>query len=105
MSRGELIVDDNQIKASDDWAGEYQQQYNANPDAWADQFVREEASFIIINIYNTIYCYYSSCYCSCCYHCYLTCVKIQKLKRLNDQCKQCNHIFCHSPKLDFRECL
>lgn len=55
MSRGELIVDDNQIKPSDDWASEYQQQYNANPDSWADQFVREEASFIIIiNIDNTI---------------------------------------------------
>ncbi|RWR95088.1 peroxisome biogenesis protein 5 [Cinnamomum micranthum f. kanehirae] len=49
MSRGELIVDDNQIKPSDDWAGEYQQQYNANPDAWADQFVRGEANFLQVS--------------------------------------------------------
>ncbi|MQL78333.1 hypothetical protein Taro_010745 [Colocasia esculenta] len=41
MSRGELIVDDNQIKPasgslSTDWAEEYQAQHNANPDAWAN---------------------------------------------------------------------
>ncbi|KAJ1416997.1 peroxisomal targeting signal 1 receptor [Sesbania bispinosa] len=39
MSRGELIIDDNQVKetslpASGDWAAEYQQQYN-HGDAWA----------------------------------------------------------------------
>lgn len=49
MSRGELIVDDNQIKpatgsVSGDWANEYQTQYNANPNVWADQFVHEELS-------------------------------------------------------------
>ncbi|CAA6670143.1 unnamed protein product [Spirodela intermedia] len=38
MSRGELIVDDNQIKP------EYQTQYNAGPDAWANEFAREEVS-------------------------------------------------------------
>lgn len=48
MSRGELIIDDNQVKpatlpASGDWASEYQQQYNNGP-AWADEFARNEAS-------------------------------------------------------------
>lgn len=43
MSRGELFIEDNQIKpSSGDWADEYQQQYNANPDSWADQFSREK---------------------------------------------------------------
>lgn len=46
MSRGELIIDDNQVKpatssASGDWAGEYQQQYNAGPN-WADEYARGE---------------------------------------------------------------
>ena len=49
MSRGELIVDDNQIKpvagsVSGDWADEYQTQYSAYSNSWADQFVHEEAS-------------------------------------------------------------
>ncbi|KAJ3677593.1 hypothetical protein LUZ60_003317 [Juncus effusus] len=45
MSRGELIIDDNQIKpATNDWANEYQTQYNANPANWADQFSNEQAS-------------------------------------------------------------
>ncbi|KAF8414342.1 hypothetical protein HHK36_002343 [Tetracentron sinense] len=44
MSRGELIIDDNQVKpaslsASGDWAEEYQQQYNGGPTTWADQFL------------------------------------------------------------------
>ncbi|CAL8998763.1 unnamed protein product [Prunus brigantina] len=48
MSRGELIIDDNQVKpatssASGDWAGEYQQQYNAGPN-WADEYARGELS-------------------------------------------------------------
>lgn len=43
MSRGELIIDDNQVKqnalpAAGDWASEYQQQYNRSP-AWADGFL------------------------------------------------------------------
>lgn len=42
MSRGELTIDDNQVKQnadqSGDWATEYQQQYNAGP-SWADEFV------------------------------------------------------------------
>lgn len=43
MSRGELIIDDNQVKpttltTSGDWATEYQQQYNVGP-SWADEFV------------------------------------------------------------------
>ncbi|KAF9587326.1 hypothetical protein IFM89_001316 [Coptis chinensis] len=49
MSRGELIVDDNQVKsagesAPGDWAQEYQQQYKEAPNSWADQFVRDELS-------------------------------------------------------------
>ncbi|XP_057984036.1 peroxisome biogenesis protein 5 isoform X3 [Malania oleifera] len=50
MSRGELIIDDNQVKtsalsASKDWAAEYQKQYSGGV-AWADQFVHDEASHI-----------------------------------------------------------
>lgn len=45
MSRGELTIEDNQVKpASGDWANEYQQQYNAGPSSWADQYAREEVS-------------------------------------------------------------
>ncbi|XP_072986545.1 peroxisome biogenesis protein 5 isoform X1 [Typha latifolia] len=49
MSRGELIIDENQIKPgtgslSGDWANEYQKQYNIAPKSWADQFVHEEIS-------------------------------------------------------------
>ncbi|XWS11457.1 hypothetical protein CRYUN_Cryun38cG0084500 [Craigia yunnanensis] len=44
MSRGELIIDDNQVKpASGSWATEYQQQYNGGG-TWADDFVHDEAS-------------------------------------------------------------
>ncbi|XP_058114442.1 peroxisome biogenesis protein 5 [Magnolia sinica] len=46
MSRGELIIDDNQVKPavrSVDWVDEYAQQYNG-PNSWADQFAREELS-------------------------------------------------------------
>jgi peroxin-5 len=43
MSRGELIIDDNQIKpATSDWADEYQAQYTAGPSSWADQFAKEQ---------------------------------------------------------------
>lgn len=47
MSRGELIIDDNQVKetalpASGDWAAEYQQQYN-NGHAWAGEFLNDKA--------------------------------------------------------------
>lgn len=39
MSRGELIIDDNQVKpAPGDWASEFQQQYNSGP-SWADEYV------------------------------------------------------------------
>ncbi|XP_038684471.1 peroxisome biogenesis protein 5-like [Tripterygium wilfordii] len=46
MSRGELIIDDNQVKpntlsATGNWATEYQQQYNVTP-MWADEFARDE---------------------------------------------------------------
>ncbi|KAJ4829299.1 Peroxisomal membrane signal receptor PTS1 [Turnera subulata] len=45
MSRGELIIDDNQVKPSSmsapgDWATEYQQQYT--PGTWADEYLRNE---------------------------------------------------------------
>lgn len=47
MSRGELIIDDNQVKPSSmsapgDWATEYQQQYT--PGVWADEYLRNEVS-------------------------------------------------------------
>ncbi|XP_042497602.1 peroxisome biogenesis protein 5-like [Macadamia integrifolia] len=47
MSRGELIVDDNQVKqaglsASGDWVEEYQEHYNGISNSWADQLVRDE---------------------------------------------------------------
>lgn len=48
MSRGEISIEDNQIKpatlsAPGDWATEYQQQY-VGGQTWADQFVHEELS-------------------------------------------------------------
>nr|DAD29004.1 TPA_asm: hypothetical protein HUJ06_030472 [Nelumbo nucifera] len=44
MSRGELIIDDNQVKpagpsASGEWAEEYERQYDGLPSSWADQFL------------------------------------------------------------------
>ncbi|AQK58206.1 hypothetical protein Zm00014a_015501 [Zea mays] len=49
MSRGELIIEDNQVKEglasqSSGWADEFQTQYKANANSWADQFAREELS-------------------------------------------------------------
>ncbi|KAK7322426.1 hypothetical protein VNO77_25805 [Canavalia gladiata] len=46
MSRGELIIDDNQVKetalpASGDWAAEYQQQYDRGH-AWAGEFLNDK---------------------------------------------------------------
>lgn len=40
MSRGELIIDDNQVKeaSSGDWASEYQHQYNPSS-TWVDEYV------------------------------------------------------------------
>lgn len=51
MSRGELIIDDNQVKetalpASGDWAAEYGQQYNRSS-AWADEFVCNYSSICL----------------------------------------------------------
>ena len=48
MSRGELIIEDNQVKPnslspSDNWASEYQQQYNGGL-PWSDEFVSHETS-------------------------------------------------------------
>jgi hypothetical protein len=56
MSRGELIIDDNQVKesalpATGDWAAEYQQQYNRSP-AWADEFVCDESSINLVDAVN-----------------------------------------------------
>ncbi|CDY49390.1 BnaC09g53570D [Brassica napus] len=48
MSRGELIIDENQVKpgsAPGEWATEYEQQY-LGPPSWADQFGNEKVSFI-----------------------------------------------------------
>ncbi|CAM6008721.1 unnamed protein product [Sphagnum balticum] len=48
MSRGELIVDDNQVKpgvanpVSDTWADEFQQQHPAPPETWAAEFTAGE---------------------------------------------------------------
>ncbi|XP_062191621.1 peroxisome biogenesis protein 5-like isoform X2 [Phragmites australis] len=49
MSRGELIIEDNQVKQgsasqSSGWADEFQTQYNSNANSWADQFVHEEGA-------------------------------------------------------------
>lgn len=46
MSRGELIMDDNQVKpvalsSSGDWAEEYQEQFQGGP-TWGDQFAHDE---------------------------------------------------------------
>lgn len=47
MSRGELIIDDNQIRpANTDWADEYQAQHNAGPASWADQFGQEQVCML-----------------------------------------------------------
>ena len=52
MSRGELIIDENQIKpavgSSSDWANEFQTQYNTTPDTWASEFAQAEVSLICI---------------------------------------------------------
>ncbi|RZC65991.1 hypothetical protein C5167_009682 [Papaver somniferum] len=50
MSRGELIIDDNQVKpaeasASGDWADEYQQKHYGIHNSWADQYARDEHSY------------------------------------------------------------
>lgn len=47
MSRGELIIDDNQVKetalpAYGDWAAEYQQHHNSG-NAWAGEFLNDKA--------------------------------------------------------------
>ena len=47
MSRGELIIEDNQVKQgsasqSSGWADEFQTQHNANANSWADQFANGE---------------------------------------------------------------
>ena len=54
MSRGELIIDDNQVKptnlsTSGEWAAEYQQQYNVGP-SWADEFVSNGPSANMVRI-------------------------------------------------------
>lgn len=56
MSRGELIIDDNQVKPvqSGDWASEYQQQNGAGP-SWADEFAHEQASIELITEWHRIW--------------------------------------------------
>lgn len=54
MSRGELSIEDNQVKPTafstpGDWATEYQHQYNGGQ-SWADQFVRDEASTQLVHV-------------------------------------------------------
>lgn len=49
MSRGELIMDENEVKpgpAPGDWATEYEQQY-LGPPSWADQFANEKVCFYL----------------------------------------------------------
>ncbi|XP_044481547.1 peroxisome biogenesis protein 5-like [Mangifera indica] len=48
MSRGELIIDDNQVKAApmsaaEEWAAEYGWQYDRGP-AWAEEFIHNDVS-------------------------------------------------------------
>jgi len=55
MSRGELIIDDNQVKenalpASGDWATEYNQQYN-HGHAWAGEFLNDKVSPMSLESY------------------------------------------------------
>ncbi|TYJ38562.1 hypothetical protein E1A91_A05G451400v1 [Gossypium mustelinum] len=53
MSSGELIIDDNQVKpASENWATEYQQQYNGGA-SWADEFAHDEASRDIVEDFSS----------------------------------------------------
>lgn len=57
MSRGELTIEDNQVKAgSGDWANEYQQQYNAGPSSWADQYAHEQASINFLAYFLFFFC-------------------------------------------------
>ncbi|KAG8386585.1 hypothetical protein BUALT_Bualt03G0163600 [Buddleja alternifolia] len=53
MSRGEITIEDNQIKpaafsAPGDWATEYEQQYSGGQ-SWANQFANEQANEIALN--------------------------------------------------------
>uniref|UniRef100_A0A2P2L0V8 Uncharacterized protein n=1 Tax=Rhizophora mucronata TaxID=61149 RepID=A0A2P2L0V8_RHIMU len=56
MSRGELIIDDNQVKpavsANGNWATEYQQQYGGNS-SWADEYVHKEGHDQWVNEFAT----------------------------------------------------
>jgi hypothetical protein len=53
MSRGEVIVDDNQVKPGvpnsifDNWVDEFQQQHLAPPETWAAEFTAREVSFFL----------------------------------------------------------
>lgn len=86
MSRGELIIDDNQVKPNslsptDNWASEYQQQYSGGL-PWADEFVSHETSCtplfpapqsdnllggwvgVSMNNFLVIYCFLTFVFCS-----------------------------------------
>lgn len=59
MSRGELIIDDNQVKPAalsspGDWATEYQQQYSGG--RWADEYARDQASKALVQVWLQIRC-------------------------------------------------
>lgn len=48
MSRGELIVDDNQIKQAGpagEWADEYHQQLDGDSSSWAHQFSTQRVCY------------------------------------------------------------
>lgn len=88
MSRGELIIDDNQVKetalpASGDWAAEYRQQYNRSS-AWADEFVCIQVYVWLMHSSNILQhcfaflciCMYHFPMCTCAYKHTTTCVCI-----------------------------
>ncbi|CAN0922892.1 Peroxisome biogenesis protein 5 [Linum grandiflorum] len=57
MSRGELIIDDNQVKpasASGDWATEFQEQYSAGP-SWVNEFANNQASKVLLSVVSSFY--------------------------------------------------
>jgi len=56
MSRGELIIDENQVKqasAPGEWATEYEQQY-LGPPSWADQFANEKVCIYLMKYLFTL---------------------------------------------------
>ena len=72
MSRGELIVEDNQVKpgmanaGAGAWADEFQQQH---PESWAAEFTAGEVRFIIMTLIMKVFLTLSSIYLvlGCCF--------------------------------------